>query len=186
MEAIKSILQYPMAQTLIIAAITGIAAKIFSARGKLIWGVSHQHMYRMPNANGQGTFPVATQQIWFRNVGRLPITNVEIVLNWKPTHFEIWEPREWSSADLSDGRIAIKIPTLNQKEGFALSLIETSADLPSVVNVRWNGGIGRNVVMHPQRAYPHWFNVGVLLLMGLGLITIIYSIVILANHILVL
>lgn len=169
-----NIIKSQTAQALIIAAVIGIFARIFTPKGKLVWGVSHQHHYRMPRLGESGTFPVVTQQIWFQNLGRLSIENVEIVLNWKPQHFEIWDPRSYEQALTPDGRFVIKIPSLNRTEAFTVSMIDTINDLPAVINVRWNGGLGRMVRMGPQRVFPLWFNYLILALLFISLVSIIF------------
>lgn len=169
-----SILKSQIAQALIIAAILGIFARILTPKGKLVWGVSHQHHYRMPKFGESGTFPVVTQQIWFQNLGRLSIDNIEIVLNWRPQHFEIWDPRHYEQAQTPDGRFVIKIPSLNKTEAFTVSMIDTINDLPAVINVRWNGGLGKMVRMGPQRVFPIWFNYLILILLFISIFSIIF------------
>ncbi|WP_312946328.1 hypothetical protein [Agrobacterium sp.] len=161
-------------QALIIAAITAMAARLFTPKGKLIWGVSHQHRYRMPNLEKGDTFPVVTQQIWFQNTGRSAIQSIEIILNWKPQHFEIWDPRNWDGDYTPDKRFVLKIPSLNRGESFTVSMIDTINDLPMVVGVRWHGGTGKNVEMGPQRIFPTWVNVVVAILLFAGTISILY------------
>ncbi len=175
-DLLTNILKSQIAQALIIAAIIGLFARIFTPKGKLVWGVSHQHHYRMPKFGESGTFPVVTQQIWFQNLGRLSIEDIEIVLNWKPQHFEIWDPRNWEQAQTPDGRFVIKIPSLNKTEFFTISMIDTINDLPGVINVRWKGGLGKIVKMGPQRVFPIWFNYFVLLLLFISLVSIMFFI----------
>ncbi|MFT4002885.1 MAG: hypothetical protein QM684_21840 [Rhizobium sp.] len=115
-----------------------------------------------------------TQQIWFQNTGRSSIQDIEIVLNWKPQHFEIWDPRQWDKAVLPDGRFVIKIPSLYRNEFFTISMIDTINDLPAVLNVRWLGGRGKSVTMGPQRIFPLWFNLTLLAFLFSGVVSILY------------
>ncbi|WP_327437177.1 hypothetical protein, partial [Sinorhizobium meliloti] len=174
LELVDQFIQSGIGQALIIAAITAAAGRFFTPRGKVIWAVSHQHHYRMPNLNDGGFFPVVTQQVWFQNVGRSAIQDIEIVLNWKPQHFEIWDPRKWDGEPLSDGRWVIRVPSLNAKEFFTVSMIDTVTDLPAVLNVRCLGGAATNVRMGPQRVFPMWFNVGVAVFMFIGVVATLY------------
>ncbi|KAB0459930.1 MULTISPECIES: hypothetical protein [Agrobacterium] len=173
-ELVKSFVSSGVGQALIIALITAIVARIFTPKGKLIWGVSHQHHYRMPNLSNGETFPVVTQQVWFQNTGRSPIQEIEVVLNWKPQHFEIWDPRHWGADFLPDRRFVIKIPSLNSREIFTVSMIDTVNELPAVLSVRWLGGIGKQVEMVPQRQFSTAFNVTVLTILFAGTISIFY------------
>ncbi len=174
MEVFLEIINSQIVQALLIASIIGITARLFSPKGKLIWGVSHQHYYNMPKIEGDGTFPVVTQQIWFQNLGRLPIEEIEVVINWKPQHYEIWFPREWQPSETPDKRFLLKVPSLSARELFTLSMIDTRPELPEILNVRWKGGIGRRVLMSPQRIYPMWINYLILMTLFFGLFSIFF------------
>lgn len=156
MDWIGKILDSGFWQAILLAVLTGFAGRLLAARGKLIWSVSHQHFYAMPRLDGDGSFPVRTQQIWFQNAGRASIEGVEIVLNWRPQHFEIWNPRQFTSSTLPDGRLIISIPNLSGYETFTLSMIDTFKDLPIVLNIRWKDGVGKVIDMTPQRVWPAW------------------------------
>ncbi len=67
-------------QAVIIAIISAVIARLVTPKGRLVWSTSHQHYYSMRSLEG-GSFPVRTQQLWFQNVGRAPIEDVELVLN---------------------------------------------------------------------------------------------------------
>ncbi|WP_395449048.1 hypothetical protein ACHMW7_03835 [Aminobacter sp. UC22_36] len=156
-------------QALTIAAITAAVGRTLTARGKLAWAVSHQHFYRMPRFRDDGFFPVRTQQIWFQNLGRAPVEGIEIVLNWKPQHYEIWDPRKYEEVIMPDGRFALMVDSLSGRERFTLSMIDTINDLPGIMNVRTKSGEVRNLIMAPQRVWPNrilWL-VAALLLIGI-------------------
>lgn len=173
-ELFHDFIQSGVGQALTIAAVTAIVARMFTPKGKLIWAVSHQHHYRMPSLGDGTTFPVVTQQIWFQNTGTSSIQDIEIVLNWKPQHFEIWDPRQWDKDSLPDGRFVLKVPSLYSQEFFTLSMIDTINELPIVLNVRWLGGRGKKVSMGPQRLFPMWFNWTALALIFAGIVSILY------------
>lgn len=173
MEWLNSLLASPYTQPVVIAVITTLIGRIVLSRGKLSWGVSHMHFYQMPRLDDGGSFPVRTQQIWFHNPGRNAIEDVEIVLNWRPQHFEIWDPRLYAVMSLPDGRFAITVPTLAGSESFTLSIIDTFNDIPRVVNVRFKGGLGRLIEMIPQRVYPRWTIFCLLALTLIGIVTTI-------------
>ncbi|SIT81902.1 hypothetical protein SAMN05421849_1574 [Pontibaca methylaminivorans] len=164
-----------LGQALIIAVFTAIAGRLLTARGKLIWSVSHQHQYQMPNLGGDGRFPVLTQQIWFQNSGRASIEDLEIVLNYPPQHFEIWSPRQYTTSNLSDGRLVISIPNLSGHEVFTLSMIDTIRELPYVLNVRWKHGMGKTIQMIPQRVWPPILLWCLAFLMLIGATAVLYA-----------
>ena len=176
MEKVLTVLDSGFWQAIILALVTALITRAFAVRGKLVWSVSHQHVYVMPRLDDHGSFPVQTQQIWFRNSGRQSIEALEIVLNWRPQHFEIWTPRQFEAASLPDGRLVISLPYLSGQEGFTLSMIDTFRDLSIVLNVRWKGGIGTNIPMAPQRIWPMWFNRLAALILLAGLTAILYVI----------
>lgn len=174
METAKELLNNSIVQALLIAAVTAICARFWRSKGKLVWSVSHQHFYAMPRIDEKGLFPVRTQQIWVQNVGGLPVEKIEVVLNWKPQHFEVWDPRHFDSVILPDGRLAVTFPTLSNGEFFTISMIDTIQDLPVVLNVRWLGGTAKQIPMGPQRIWPHWWLLSMTSIWFIGIITILY------------
>lgn len=154
LETLQAFANSNLAQTLLIAAITAVAARLFTARGRLLWSVSHAHLYLVPRIDADGAFPVRTQQIWFENAGRAAIEDVEIILNYPPQHLEIWDPRVFTRENLPDNRVALRFPNLAGREKFTISMIDTFSDLPRVVSVRWKNGTGRFFPMAPQRVWP--------------------------------
>lgn len=161
-------------QALALALVTALIGRAITARSKLVWAVSHRHWYQMPRLDDEGSFPVITQQVWFQNVGRLPAEDIEIVLNWKPQHFEVWPPRDYQTAILPDGRFALKVPYLAGNEIMTVSMIDTIREMPNIINVRTKAGLGKVVAMGPQRIWPLWaqYTMGALLL--LGVTTLLY------------
>jgi hypothetical protein len=156
-QFLSEILSSNVGQALIIAALTALVGHYLRPKGKLVWSVSHQHHYSVPNvAEKGGAFPVRTQQIWVQNVGRKAIEDVEIVLNWKPQHYEIWNPRHFTPGTLPDGRHSLRFPNLSSYEFFRLSLLDTFTDLPVVVAIRWKDGLGEEILMSPQQNHPQW------------------------------
>lgn len=176
MEWFSQILDSGFWQAILLAVLTGIGGRLLVARGKLIWSVSHQHYYSLPRLDEDGSFPVRTQQIWFQNVGRASIEDIEIILNWRPQHFEIWNPRQHTLSLLPDGRLVISIPNLSGYEAFTLSIIDTFRDLPVVLNVRWKSGLGKQINMFPQRAWPQWVILIGTAAMLIGITAVLYGV----------
>lgn len=161
-------------QALALAIATAIIGRMITARSKLVWAVSHQHWYRMPRLDDDGSFPVITQQVWFQNSGRLPAEEIEIVLNWKPQHFEVWQPRDYGSGMLPDGRYVLKVPYLAGGEVMTLSMIDTIREMPAIVSVRTKAGLGKMVAMAPQRVWPNWVNYIGLVVLIVGITSLLY------------
>lgn len=173
-EVLSDFVRSNFGQAALLAVVTALVGRWLTARGRLVWAVSHQHWYRMPRLDQDGTFPVITQQIWFQNVGRAAIDAVEIVLNWRPQHFEIWSPRQFETSTLADGRFVLQIPSLAGQEHFTISMIDTVRELPAVINVRSKAGVARELPMAPQRIWPTWFLVLGWVVLFVGAVTVGY------------
>lgn len=158
---------------------TALLGQIFSAKPNVKWAVM-ENSHLLPRDNDGRPFSVFTQKLWFRNVGRKVAENVEIVLNFKPQHFEVFPHLEWDTRENPDGRLIIKIERLNPRELLFVSMLNSNVDLPSVTNVRWNGGQGKQIEVWVTQKFPHWINLSALLLMLLGGATMVYVIVRLA------
>ncbi len=174
---IKDIVSTQFFQTLALTFITSITIKYSSDRGRLVWAVPHQHTYLMPKIGEPGTFLVQTQEIWINNTKSKEIYDIEIIFNWRPSHFEIWEPRAYEEKPHPDGRFSIFIPNFPKKDFMTLSILVTSGNMPSIIAIRSRDGAARKVNMAPLRVFPKWFNITVTILMVIGLISVIYGLV---------
>ncbi|WP_113180928.1 hypothetical protein [Agrobacterium cavarae] len=174
---IMQIVSSQFAQAVFLAVFSVVVTQLLSAKGKLRWSVRHAHWYRLPAANSDGSdLSVVTQELWFNNTGRAVVENVEIVLNWKPQHYELWTPRDFSQQVLPDGRLIIRVPSLAAKEWFSLSLIDTK-QLPTIVNVRSRNGEAGEILMLPTRVFSQTINIVAAVMMLTGLATIIYALI---------
>ena len=159
-----------------IAIATAIIGRFVTARSKLVWAVSHQHLYQMPRLDDDGSFPVTTQQVWLQNTGRVPAEDVEVVLNWKPQHLEVWEPRNYVSANLPDGRFALVFPYITGGEVVILSMIDTIREIPAIISIRSKSGLGTMVAMAPQRVWSNWIIYPTLIVTMMGFTSVVYLI----------
>ena len=177
LELVKTVTTSDIAQALIIYALTFFAGNVFTRRGRLAWAISHQHHFAVPLPGGAAgeIVPIRTQEIWFENIGRTSIDEIEIILNQPPLHFEIWMPREHTRAVLPDNRLSLKIPNLSGRESFILSVLNTAQDLPLILTVRWRDGVARQLPMAPRRVWPRWVHLLSGALALLGITTIIYG-----------
>jgi hypothetical protein len=183
-ELFKEFFTSNIGQSLAIAALIAIATQLLTARGRLAWAVTHQHFYQMPNPAGGASIPVRTQEIWIQNVGRASIENVEITLNYKPQHFEVWSPRKFTEETIANNRLILTFPSLAGREFFRISLIEMrGVDLPLLLSVKWKDGEGRRVNMGPLRIFPKAVNLGFGVLGLVGATTILYGLLQLALRI---
>lgn len=144
-------------QALLITLASALVARFLTPRGRLVWSTSHQHHYNIRNVEG-GHFPVRTQQLWFQNVGRAAIEDVEIILNYEPQHFEVWNPRAYTKSKMDDGRLVLTFPYLAAREYFTVSMLDTIGDLPSLLSARSKSGLGKLINMGPQQVFPRWLS----------------------------
>ena len=158
-------------RAVLLTIISSLIALFFAARGRLRWYQTGQYVYSMP-IEGQLNLTVHTKQIWIVNTGRASIKNIEIVLNFKPQHFEIWPPRNYTQKDHPGGtRESILIDNLAPREGFMLAMLESRQNigLGEVNAVRSETDWGRQVAMHFARNYPVWLTTARIMLFMFGL-----------------
>lgn len=182
LELIKIVIFNPIAQAVAIFLLTAWLKNRLEPKGRLVWSVSHQHYYRIPRLDADGSFSVRTQQIWFQNLGRKPIDDIEIVFNWKPQHLEVWDPRQYNILSTPDGRHVLSLPNLSAKEFFTVSIIDTFGEIPEVISVRWKGGIGKSIQMAPTQVLPKFVLLILWLLIMIGFSAVVFTMLRLAIH----
>lgn len=149
-----------------------IALKIFTPRGRVAWGVSHQHAFYLQNL--QPPTLVYTKEIWIQNVGRAPVSDVEVIFAATPDHFDIWPQRNFTTTQNPNGNLVIKVDSLNKREYFTISMLQTAVETPLVTNVRWTGGVGKQRAMAPQQVYPKSVLIAVQLVILFGVFSMLY------------
>lgn len=175
MDWLSNLLSSELIQAVLIFAVTGFVGWLFTAKGRLFYGVSHRHMYRVPDLQSGGFFPVRTQQIWLQNFGRGTLTDIEVLLNYKPQHYEIWNPRQYEEKVMPDGRVSILIPSMLGRETLTLSIIDTIHDIPVVLDVRSQSGLGRHMNMFPVVRLPSWIYYILWILILAGVSSLIFA-----------
>ncbi len=144
----------PFWQALFITVVGLLGTNLFLKNGRLVWAPVHSHFYAIPNAEPGATGqPVHVAQFSFQNPGNAPVEDVEIVLNWKPYHYEIWEVRQVAENELPNGRISLKVGDMAPKEDFMLSLFDVK-HLPEIITVRSKTAVARQWNMAPMRVFP--------------------------------
>jgi hypothetical protein len=162
----------------VIAAVIAGLARILR-RGRLVWSISHQHMFvvpiQPPPPQGQPSVqPVYTRDIWVQNTGRSPVTDVEVVLVFPPQHFEIWPQRAFQVSRNPDGRCVITVASLGPQEFFIIVMLSPVAELPLLANMRSSDGMAHSVNMGPQQIYPRAVLVLLRVLLFLGVAAAAY------------
>jgi hypothetical protein len=150
----------------------------FRAKAKIHFATPHQFVFLVqePLRDAQGTViqpsqTVYTRSLLIRNAGKVPVTGIEIVFNWKPMCMNIWPPRHYDELIEPDNRSTIKFDSLAPGEYFGLELLSVNNQLPEALTVRSDQCVAENIAMYPQPFVPAWkrrIAVG-LLFAGLGL-----------------
>jgi len=96
-----------------------------------------------------------TRGYHFRNAGGASVTNLEIIFNYKPEHFELHEPLKYSEHLNPDGRFIIQIDKLAPKSHFDLELL-SAFELPSIARVGSDSGdaAAKNFNFIPNPSVP--------------------------------
>jgi hypothetical protein len=159
----------------VLSLIGWIVLRIFTPRANVAWAFSHQHCFLLQNINP--SLLAFTKEIWVQNIGRVLAEEVEVVLPARPPHFDIWPQRHYVELPNPDGSLVIKFDHLNRREAVTISIFQTGNAFPDAVNVRWLGGVGRQLPMGPMRIWPRWILRLFATLMLIGVFAVFYFIV---------
>lgn len=161
-----------LAVTILIAVV-----KIFlAARPKIRWGIQNNNHLLVPVSNGP-TMNVFIRSFTVSNSGSKVADDVEIVLNYKPYHLEYYPHLPITETLNVDGRCVQTIKRLNPKEHITFSMLSTNAQLPDITYVRCYGHRAKQVNMAPMQVFPVWWNLSVIAIFFVGLVSILYCII---------
>src|SRR5690606_31153750 len=79
---------------------------------------------------------VYTQSLQIRSAGKVPISNMEVIFNWKPMYMNLWPPRHYDEVMERDERCTIKFDSLAPGEFFHIELLSINNKLPDVLAIR--------------------------------------------------
>ena len=68
----------------------------------------------------------------------------------------------------------LRFPSLIGNEVFTISMIDTLRELPAVINVRSDEGLGKQVPMMPQRVWPPMFLYSLMAVLLVGFSALFY------------
>lgn len=143
--------------------IVGLLLQRFRDRAKLLYWIPGSFLFHLKNPD----LALRTDSLTIQNVGRLPATNVEIVHQAKPDHFQFSNPVDFIESINPTGEHIIKVASLGPKEHINLQLLSHKA-LPVLLNVRCAEGKADAISVQLQRVYPRvvLFLVGMVMLLG--------------------
>jgi hypothetical protein len=171
--------QSPEIISVVLTALLAGIARFLQPSTKLLWGASHGFTFLLPP---QGTppgnpTPLETGTVFIQNMGRKPAENIEVVLNFRPQHFQIWPALNYEAILAAENHFVIKIENLGPREHTTLEMLSANANLPATLRVRSPLGDAKKVPFAPMRVMPTWFNRGVVLLLLFGLLATIYLVI---------
>jgi hypothetical protein len=174
----------------VITALLLLIGWYLTPRGKITWGVSHQQNFLLPPAQPQQTsaesaqtpsnpplpIRVFTQDVRVENTGRARIDAVEVILNYAPFHYEVWPTHQFQISATPGNRshFVMTFANLAAKEWLVISLFSINQEIPLVTNVRWSGGVGKQVPIAPLRVWPKWVRATFWTFLLLGLFALAY------------
>jgi hypothetical protein len=174
-------LSLPLQSTIISAVITGILGLIFRSfvpRSRVIWGVSHGFVFYVVREDKTSHFH--TRTVFVQNVGRAPAESVEVHLNFKPEHFQIWPTFTYETALNPENRFTVSVKSLGKREFFSIELL-AGGPLPDVLRVRSAIGEAKQVPMAPFQILPSWLRHFLQVLILLGVFAIIQNLFLLLH-----
>jgi hypothetical protein len=156
------------AGTVLVGIVLAAVAKILDSRGRLRWAYPSQYAYSMPMQDGN--LAVWTRLMWVANGGSAPLEDVEVVLNFRPQHYEVWPPRPFDTKALDNDREAILFGNLAPHETVTIAFLESRPGmaLGDVVSVRSKNDTGKAVPVHFVRSLSRvtYMIIGILLCLG--------------------
>jgi hypothetical protein len=171
--------------SLAIPFVSTVLAWLSKSQPRLTYSTPHGFTFLVQeplrNAEGQVVNPtqlVHTRSFWFRNQGRATAHKVEIVFNWKPRCVNIWPPRHFDERIEPDNRWVLGFDSLAPQEGVACELLAVNNDLPALMTVRCDEGMGRLIVMAPQPVVVRWRVRLLLVLAFIGFVAAIYLVLV--------
>lgn len=163
-------------QTIVLAFASAVIAAVFASRPRVVWSKAHQSIFRPRVNQGDRPLYVYTSEIWVKNLGRAQAKQVEIVLNFRPTHFEVWTPRKCTEELLAEGHLTLTFETLGPHDEFEISMLNIEGETPRIIEVRHEAGLASQVEMQTTPKPSAFLIIGFVTLFLVGFAVILYQI----------
>ncbi len=142
--------------------LVALALFIFRPRVRLLWGRLSTSINRVDVPNPEGgegsSVEFYVEKFVVQNNGSQAATNVEFVLNRKPTDLNVLSPRQHETSDLPKGEYQVSIKSIAPKETVAIDCIYVNQLASIVATVRCDQAVGRFVPFDACRQFPRWFS----------------------------
>jgi len=170
----------PEVISVLLTAALGVIAHLLRPQAKFVWGTSHGFVFTVPApANVQGAHQnlYYTGTVFLQNLGRGTAEDVEVVLNFRPQHFQVWPSLDYETTENPEHHFIIKIHNLGRREWTTIELLSLNAQTPETLRVRNPLGDAKRVNIAPMQVFSSLVRNSALLLMALGILSIVYFIV---------
>lgn len=172
---INTIWQQPNIKAAVISAIISVllevSRRIIVPKARIVFGISFDHFFIIPQENGQN-LNIRVRRIVISNIGRAPADQLELILNFKPEHYDVWPPIVDQTVD---GRfLKMTATSLGRGELLQVNMMDSRGELPMVVSCRSSGGTARLIPLVPQVLYSKTILRLVALAMIVGVLAIIF------------
>jgi len=149
----------------VVSLVVGLFLQRLQGKPKLLYWVPGSFMFNLKEPQ----LALRTDALTIQNDGRMPATNVEIIHQKRPDHFQFSTAISYVEENGPDGAHIIRIPSLGSKEFVNIQLLSHVQE-PVLLNVRCAEGPAQLIQVHLQRVYPKWFQVfvGMLIVLGFG------------------
>lgn len=163
-------------QTIILSLVSAAIATFFVSRPRLVWSKTHQNSFRLKSEKDERPLYINTSEIWVKNLGRSQARQVEVVLNFRPQHYQVWTPRKCKEEVLADDRLSLTFDTLGPNDELEISMLDSFADTPNVLEVRHEAGLANEEKMQTNIQPGRFTIVALSMVFLMGLILIFYQI----------
>src|SRR6185437_13374219 len=160
-----------------------IAGVKYLLRGKvkLRYIVAHDFTFLVnePRLDAQGNVLQPNQMVHTRshvlkNFGSKSAEKVRVTFNYKPQYLNVWPRREFEQRFDDNRRYIMVIDNLMPKEPLTIEALSINAQLPDVLSVRHESGLGAGQGMSIYPAVPKWRIGLAMVAMFLGAMTVVY------------
>lgn len=156
----------------ILAIATQFFAKLFEKKARFVMWLSHRYEFSLPNPQGKN-IAIFVQTVRLDNLGKLAITDVEIVHKLKPDFFAFDPPQPYGESTLQDGSHLISIKSIAPHSGFSMQYF-CHLHYPNITYIRSTQGFAEVVPITPHIVSPKWKINALRLLVVTGTATSIY------------
>ncbi len=149
----------------LVSLTAGLLLQRLKDRPKLLYWIPGSFLFQLRTP----AIALRTDSLTIQNVGRQPATNIEIVHQVRPDHFQFSTQIDFSEVTTPSGEHVIKIPSLGAQEYVNIQLL-SHTNQPVLLNVRSAEGRAQLIQVHLQRVMPitvQWL-AGILMLLGSG------------------